>query len=147
MQPLDATRAYLKNYFNSQRTTEVKVLLGEILLNSRNYKEAVEILEPIPNKSESAQIAYQKVTYYRGLEFYNERAFENAIGIFLRSLKNPVDPKTQALTTYWMAEAMYEVRKYGESVENFELFLSMPEAKETDLGNYANYALAYAAFY
>lgn len=144
---LAATRLYLKNYPRSRRNDEVKVLLGEELLNSRNYKEAVEILEPIPNKSESAQIAYQKVTYYRGLEFYNERAFENAIGIFLRSLKNPVDPKTQALTTYWMAEAMYEVRKYGESVENFELFLSMPEAKETDLANYANYALAYAAFY
>ncbi len=144
---LAATRLYLKNYPRSRRNDEVKVLLGEELLNSRNYKEAVEILEPIPNKSESAQIAYQKVTYYRGLEFYNERAFENAIGIFLRSLKNPVDRRTQALTTYWMAEAMYEVRKYGESVENFEAFLSMPEAKETDLANYANYALAYAAFY
>jgi TolA-binding protein len=46
-----------------------------------------------------------------------------------------------------MAEAMYEVRKYGESVENFEKFLAMPESKETSVANYANYALAYAAFY
>jgi TolA-binding protein len=76
----------------------------------------------------SAKIAYQKVTYYRGLEFINERAFENAIGIFLRSLKTPIDPKLTALTTYWMAEAMYEVRKYGESVETFENFLDMPDA-------------------
>ncbi|TSD65974.1 tetratricopeptide repeat protein [Inquilinus sp. KBS0705] len=143
---LDATRLYLKNYPRSARTDEVKILLGEVLLNSHNYKEAVEILEPIPNKSASAQIAYQKVTYYRGLEFYNERAFENAIGIFLRSLKYPIDSKVKALTTYWMAESMYEVRKYGESVENFEAFLDMPEAKETELANYANYALAYAAF-
>jgi TolA-binding protein len=143
---LEATRAYLKNYPNSPRTTEVKVLLGEILLNSRNYKEAVDILEPIPNKTQSAKIAYQKVTYYRGLEFYNERAFENAIGIFLRSLKTPVDGNVKALTIYWMAEAMYEVRKYGESVENFEKFLALPEANETSVANYANYALAYAAF-
>jgi TolA-binding protein len=145
-QALDATRLYLKNYPRSHRTDEVKTLLGEVLLNSKNYKEAVEILEPIPNKSVSAQAAYQKVTYYRGLEFYNERAFENAIGIFLRSLNNPIDTKIQALTTYWMAESMYEVRKYTESVNNFEKFLSMPEAKETDVANYANYALAYAAF-
>ena len=94
----------------------MKTLLGEELLTSRNYKEAVEILEPIPNKSESAKAAYQKVTYYRGLEFYNERAFENAIGIFLRSLKVPVDRKTSPNYVYWMAEAMYEVRKYSESV-------------------------------
>ncbi|MES2426085.1 MAG: tetratricopeptide repeat protein [Bacteroidota bacterium] len=146
-QALDATRAYLKNYPKSIRLTEAKVLLGEVLLNSKNYKEAVEILEPIPNKTRSAQIAYQKVTYYRGLEFYNERAFENGIGIFLRSLKNPIDPNIKALTTYWMAEAMYEVRKYTESVSTFQDFLDMPEAKNTNVYNYSNYALAYAAFY
>lgn len=145
-QALDATRLYLKSYPNSTRSNEVKTLLGEELLNSHNYKEAVEILEPIPNKSASAQAAYQKVTYYRGLEFYNERAFENAIGIFLRSLKNPVDSKIEVMTTYWMAEAMYEVRKYGESVENFEKFLAFDGASETGVYNYANYALAYAAF-
>ena len=145
-QALESTRLYLKNYPQSARTDEVKTLLGEELLNSKNYKEAVDILEPLPNKSASAKLAYQKVTYYRGLEFYNERAFENAIGIFLRSLKVPVDHKTQALTIYWMAEAMYEVRKYGESVQNFERFLDMDEASQTPVYNYANYALAYAAF-
>src|SRR5690606_93218 len=39
-----------------------------------------------------------------------------------------------------------EVRKFGESVQNFEKFLSLPYSKNTDLYNYANYALAYAAF-
>jgi TolA-binding protein len=143
---LNATRLYLKSYPRSGRSNEMKVLLGEELLNSHNYQEAVDILEPIPNKSESARAAYQKVTYFRGLEFYNERAFENAIGIFLRSLKFPIDEKTTALTTYWMAESMYEVRKYDESVENFDAFLNMPAAHETSVYNYANYALAYAAF-
>jgi len=145
-QALDATRLYLKNYPRSPKLNEVKTLLAEELLNSHNYKEAIDILEPLPNKSQSAKEAYQKVTYYRGLEFYNERAFENAIGVFLRSLNNPIDPKITVLTTYWMAEAMYEVRKYGESVETFEKFLDMPEAKATTVYNYANYALAYAAF-
>jgi TolA-binding protein len=50
---LVATRAYLKNYPRAPRTDEVKILLGEALLNSKNYKEAVEILEPIPNKSKA----------------------------------------------------------------------------------------------
>jgi TolA-binding protein len=145
-QALDATRLYLKNYPQSRRTDEVKILLGEELLTSKNYKEAVEILEPIPNKTASARAAYQKVTYYRGLEFYNERAFENGIGIFLRSLKYPSDKKIEALTVYWMAEAMFEVRKYGESVQNFERFMDMDAASETSVYNYANYALAYAAF-
>ena len=52
---IDATmRLYLKNYPKAKRTDEVKILLGEELLNSYNYTEAVDILEPIPNKSPSA---------------------------------------------------------------------------------------------
>src|SRR5690606_3051493 len=44
------------------------------------------------------------------------------------------------------AEAMYEVRKYGEAVASFSKFLGYPVAKKTDVYNYAHYALAYAAF-
>lgn len=145
-QALEAIRLYIKNYPASPKTNDAKILLSEILLSTSNYKEAVDILESITNKNEAAKEAYQKVTYYRGLQFYNERAFENAIGIFLRSLQYQEDDKITALTTYWMAEAMYEVRKYGESVDNFEKFLSMPAAKQTGVYNYANYALGYAAF-
>lgn len=145
-QALAAIRLYIKNYPASPKMNDAKILLSEILLSTSNYKEAVDILESINNKNQAAKEAYQKVTYYRGLEFYNERAFENAIGIFLRSLKYPEDGKIEALTTYWMAESMYEVRKYGESVANFEKFLDMPEAKKTSVYNYAYYALGYAAF-
>lgn len=145
-QALDAIRLYLKNYPRTAKTNDAKVLLGEILLSTSNYKEAVDILESVRIKNDAAKEAYQKVTYYRGLQFYNERAFENAIGIFLRSLKEPVDDRIEALATYWMAESMYEVRKYGESVDNFEKFMDMPAAKKTSVYNYANYALGYAAF-
>src|SRR5690606_4661824 len=97
-------------------------------------------------REEKAEMIYQKVTYYRGMEFYNERAFENSISMFMRSEKVPFDPEMAALATYWKAEAMYEVRKYGEAVDNFSKFLQLPEARNTKVYNYANYALAYSAF-
>jgi TolA-binding protein len=143
---LDAAQEYIKAYPGSKRTDEAKTLLGEILLSTKNYKEAIDILESIPNKNIHAKEAYQKVTYYRGLEFYNERAFPNAISSFLRSNNYPIDAEIEALSTYWMAEAMFEVRKFGESVEKFEYFLTLPAARKTGVYNYANYALAYAAF-
>lgn len=143
---LDAVQQYLKTYPKSKRLDDAKTLLGAILLSTKNYKDAIFILEEIPNKNREAKEAYQKVTYYRGLEFYNERAFQNAISVFMRSNNSAVDDEIEALSTYWLAEAMYEVRKYGESVDNFEKFLSLPAAKQTDVYSYANYALAYAAF-
>lgn len=143
---LDATQQFIKNYPRSPRLDSAKTLLGEILLTTKNYKEAVDVLESIPNKNIEAKAIYQKVAYFRGLEFYNERAFQNSISLFMRSNESAVNDDILSLSTYWLAEAMYEVRKFGESVENFEKFLSLPASRKTDVYNYANYALAYAAF-
>ncbi|MBC7916128.1 MAG: tetratricopeptide repeat protein [Pyrinomonadaceae bacterium] len=143
---LDAVQLFLKTYPRSAKINEAKTLLGQVLLSTKNYKDAVNILETIPNKNEDSRAVYQRVTYYRGLEFYNERAFENSISMFMRSINNPLDSEIHALSTYWLAEAMFEVRKYGESVDQFEQFLDLPAAKNTEVFNYANYALGYSAF-
>lgn len=143
---LESVQLFLKTYPQSTRINEAKTLLGEVLLSTKNYKEAVNILETISKKNEETMAVYQKVTYFRGLEFYNERAFENSISMFMRSQKAGSDPEIKALATYWLAEAMFEVRKYGESVNQFERFLAMPAAAKTEVYNYANYALGYSAF-
>jgi len=145
-QALESTQSFLKQFPRSAKINEAKTLLGEILLTSKNYQAAIDILEPIAKKSPEAEEAYQKVTYFRGLEFYNERAFPNALSMFIRSNTYPDDKEIHALSTYWMAESMYELRKYGEAVKTFEKFLTMPDADKTKVYNFANYALAYAAF-
>ncbi|MBD1428270.1 MULTISPECIES: tetratricopeptide repeat protein [Sphingobacterium] len=143
---LDAVQEYLDTYKNNRRNEEAKTLLAEVLLSTKNYRNAVDVLESFPLTSKEAKAAYQKVTYYRGLEFYNERAFENGISMFMRSEANRYDEEIYALAVYWKAEAMYEVRKYKEAVANFNKFLQLPAARKTDVYHYANYALAYAAF-
>lgn len=143
---LDATQQFIKTYPRSPKLDDAKTLLGEILLTTKNYKDAIDILESIPNKNRQAKEVYQKVTYYRGLEYYNERAFQNGISMFMRSNNSVVDEDVHSLSTYWLAEAMYEVRKFGESVDNFEKFLELPASRSTDVFNFAHYALAYAAF-
>ncbi|GGG87047.1 hypothetical protein GCM10007415_20880 [Parapedobacter pyrenivorans] len=143
---LEAAKEYLDTYPKTSRLEDAKTLYAETLLGTSNYRAAVDILESIKNRGPEADAAYQRVTYYRGLEFYNERAFENSISLFMRSEQYPIDPHITALAAYWKAEAMYEVRKYGEAVQNFSRFLRLPAARNTDVYSYANYALAYAAF-
>ena len=143
---LDATQQFIKTYPNSIKLDSAKTLLGEILLTTKNYKDAVDILESITNRNREANAVYQKVTFYRGLDYYNERAFQNGISMFMRSNKYIEDDEIHSLSTYWLAEAMYEVRKFGESVVNFEKFMELPASRKTDVYNFAHYALAYAAF-
>ena len=130
----------------TQKQERPETLSAQILLGTSNFHAGVSLLESIKDRARETDATYQKATYYRGLEFYNERAFENSISMFMRSEKFPVDAEMAALATYWKAEAMYEVRKYGEAVENFSRFLRLPAARNTEVYNYANYGLAYAAF-
>lgn len=130
----------------AQKAENTETRMAQVLMGSSNFQAGVYLLESFQNRESKADMVYQKITYYRGLEFYNERAFENSISMFMRSEKVPFDPEMAALATYWKAEAMYEVRKYGEAVDNFSRFLQMPAARTTNLYNYANYALAYSAF-
>jgi TolA-binding protein len=143
---LDAVQQFMKTYPSSAKTNEAKTLLAQVLLSTKNYRDAITILESIPNRNAEAKAAYQRVTYFRALEFYNERAFENSISLFMRSVASSTDKEIEALATYWLAEAMFEVRKYGESVAQFEKFLAMPAARQTEVYNFANYALGYSAF-
>jgi len=131
---------------DAENTENVETLLAEVLSGTSNFHAGVAMLESFKNRGREADMIYQKVTYYRGLEFYNERAFENSISLFMRSEKFPIDAEMAALATYWKAEAMYEVRKYREAVDNFSRFLRLPAARNTNVYNYANYGLAYAAF-
>lgn len=143
---LTAVQEYIDSYPNTRRAEEAQTLLAEVLLSTKNYRAAVDVLEDMPKRGPEANAAYQKVTYYRGLEYYNERAFENSISMFMRSEANRYDEEIYALAIYWKAEAMYEVRKFKEAVPNFHKFLQLPAARKTDVYSYANYALAYAAF-
>ncbi len=143
---LDATQEFIRTFPSSKKITEAKILLGQVLLSTKDYQEAVDIMESIPNRNAEARAIYQRVTYYRGLQFYNERAFENGISMLMRSVASKGDLEIEALATYWLAEAMFEVRKFGEAVQQFEKFLTLPAAPNTEVFNYANYAIGYAAY-
>ncbi|MBD1434912.1 tetratricopeptide repeat protein [Sphingobacterium sp. DN00404] len=148
---LEVLQGYIaKKYADSDRDGKkqesAETLSVDVLLGTSNFHAGVSMLESLNKRNHEADVTYQKATYYRALEFYNERAFENSISMFMRSEKFPIDVEMAALATYWKAEAMYEVRKYKEAVENFSRFLRLPVARNTNVYNYANYGLAYAAF-
>lgn len=137
---------YARRTLDKTTPESAQALSIQVLLGTSNFHAGVSMMESLGNRGRETDLTYQKATYYRGLEFYNERAFENSISMFMRSEKYPIDAEMAALATYWKAEAMYEVRKYGEAVENFSRFLSLPDARNTDVYSFAHYALAYAAF-
>lgn len=138
---------YISLYPNSQRNTEAYRYLTEVFMVTRNYRDAINSIEKIEVKTSEILRAYQRVTFYRGLELFNNLAYNQAIDHFNLSLQNGShDRELNARALFWKAEALYRVGEYQTAAENYAQFLrtagafSLPEFKD------AEYNLAYAYF-
>lgn len=143
---LNAFREFLKNYPNSKYADESNELIAGLYLTTRNYKDALAALDNVKVKTTRTKEAYQKVAYYRGVEFYNDGDREKAISMFEKAIVNDVDPTIRAKAMYWKAEALYGQEKYDAAVKQYRIYVFNPASVNTSMYNLANYNLGYAHF-
>lgn len=139
----DVLASFLNKYPNSPSKTEVETLLINSYITSKNYKGALDLLEK--NKF-SNKAAYQKVTFYRGLEFYTDGSYADALAMFKKSIAQPSDAKFSARATFWKGETEYVLDNFNEALLSFKQFVAFPEAKSTPENRNINYNIAYAYF-
>ena len=138
---------YIELYPNSERNSEAYRYLTEVFMVTRNYQDAISSIEKIENKTPSILRAYQRVTFYRGLELFNNLAYNQAIDFFNMSLDNGSHSRElKARALYWKAEALYRVSDYNSSVATYTEFLRTPGAFSLPEFRDAEYNLGYAYF-
>ena len=135
---------YLEKYPDTGYKEEIETLLIDSYITSKNYKEALKLLES--KKSFENKVAYQKVAFYRGLELYNEGDYQEAELLFDGSLKESQDQKYTARATFWKAEADYNLTNYDDALIGFKQFQQQAEASATPEIENINYNLAYTYF-
>ncbi len=143
---VNALKDYVKQYPGTKKTDEANELLAQVYLNTRNYKDALTALENIPNKSLRVAKAYQKVAYYRGVEFFNDRDYQKATDLFTKAIVSNHDESLRALAMYWKAESFYALGRYEDAVKQYRIFIFNPPSVNTPVYNTANYGLGYAHF-
>ncbi|MFN4234149.1 MAG: tetratricopeptide repeat protein [Bacteroidia bacterium] len=143
---IDAFKQYLRDYQSGYRNTIIQSYLISVFLTTKNYKEAISTIEEIKNKTKEMEYAYQKVCYYRGIELYNALSYTQAIVHFDKALSTPLDKNINALSLYWKAEALFQLKKYDESAEHFKKFLFEPGAINFTEFYTANYNLGYCYY-
>ncbi|MDO5980119.1 tetratricopeptide repeat protein [Flavivirga spongiicola] len=135
---------YLDKYPDTSYREEIETLLIDSYITSKNYKEALKLLEG--KKSFENKVAYQKVAFYRGLELYNENNYLEAESLFDQSLKEPRDPKYTARATFWKAEADYNLTNYDDALVGFKQFQQESSSSSTPEIENIDYNLAYTYF-
>jgi TolA-binding protein len=136
--------SYLKAYPNSGYKEEVETLLIDSYITSKNYKEALELLKG--KNSFENKAAYQKVAFFRAVELFNENKYNEALGLFKGSLKEPIDPVFVAKATFWKAETEYNLTNYNDALIGFKQFDGYSESAGLSENENLNYNLAYTYF-
>ena len=136
--------SFIDQYPKNKNSDEIKELLFDSYITSKNYKPAIALLEY--NRSFQNKSVYQKVAFYRAVELYFEGNYQEAILYFTKSLKEPHDAIFTARATYWNAECEYLLSNFERSLKGYKQYLQLPSASETP--EYANstYNLAYNEF-
>ncbi|GAA4768008.1 MULTISPECIES: tetratricopeptide repeat protein [Flavobacterium] len=140
----DVLNGFMTKYPNNPNKTEIEGLLVNSYITSKNYKEALTLLEK--NKSLGAKGAYQKVSFYRGIELFTDGNYKEALAIFKKSIAEQKEAKFSARGTFWKAETEYVLDDFQNALLSFKQFANYPEAKTTDEFKNIDYNIAYCHF-
>ena len=135
---------FLKKYPNNSSRSEVEKLLVDSYISTKNYKEALTLLEK--NRSAENKAAYQKVLFYRGLELYNESNYQEAGKMFKSAISEQKTPEFTARATFWKAETEYVTADFQNALLSYKQFAGLAAAKGTDEYKNINYNIGYTYF-
>ena len=135
---------YLNAYPASEHKSEMESLLIDSFITSKNYEEAMRLLEN--NRNFSDKQAYQKVAYFYGLELFEEAEYYEAIKNFDKALKEPRNQDITAKATYWKAESEYNINRMDDAILGYREFKGMSAAKNTPEYEDLDYNIGYAYF-
>ncbi len=147
---ITALEAYLQANPDGRYAEESNEMLATSLIKTKNYERAYKIMESLPTLNPTMKEAYERVTYYRAVEFFNDKKYEQAIDLCDKSLKFPSIQEFAALATYLRGESYYQQQDYDKALENYQLFnrAMKPYMEEKlDLSEFrSEYNIAYCYF-
>lgn len=144
---IQAFQDFVITYPNSKYTDEAYNYLGKAYLTTKNYKAAIQSYEQIQNITKDIEIAYQRITFFRGIELFKNAQYGNAIINFNKSVNNSQFDKTiKARALYWRAESYYRMSRYNDAIKSYTDFSTTPGSYLLDEYLNLHYNLGYCYF-
>ena len=143
-----AFNTYIEEYPNSARKNEAYDFMLNAFYSTKNYQQAIKTIEKMgKTRNSRVDAAYQRLSYFRGLELFTEQKYTQAISMFDNSLKyRQYDNKISALSYYWKAESNYRINKITEAISQYKEFVNSTASVSLEEYGRAHYNLGYAYF-
>ena len=134
---------FIAKYPSSGHKEEIETLLIDSYVTAKNYKAALALLE---KNKEKDLLAYQKVTFYRGLELFLDKNYDEAERMFSQSMSVNQSLELVNRAKFWKAESLYNIRQYDKAQQLYESFKATPGVSNLKEFKNIDYALGYVYF-
>lgn len=143
---IKAFQTYIEEFPQSSGSNEARRCLAQLYGNTQNYRDAIEMIEQMDQRTTQINKAYQKLCLNRAIECFNESKMNDAVIYLDKSLTQAHSNELTSAAYYLKAEAYYQMGEYELSVQNLNTFYSVPDADKSPYASQADYAMGYNLF-
>ena len=142
--------SYVMNEFDeyhlSKYKLEVKRLMINMFQSTNQYQQAFDFLKNnyLPKQEEKQTL--QRLSYYIGVQHYNNANYNNALLKFEFASKYPENKEIDVMCLYWLSDCYYQLKDYTKAINYYTEFISTPSNSLMDKVSVSKYNLAYAYF-
>lgn len=134
---------YLVKYPKSVHKAEVQEILSSLYFTTRNYKDALTLIEKIPDRTPLMNQAYQRIVINRGIEVFNTGNMKTAANYFQKAAKINALPKYTTDAYYLYAESRYRMGDYDAAGKTLDRFMVSSNATTSPYYRQALYTHGY----
>ncbi len=141
---LPALKDFVSRYPAGKYTPEAKDLLVNVLANTSNYKEALELYTTLTNLSENTKKQYPKILYNRAQQLINDKQNAAAESLLDKALAAPYNENVKPAVLFWKGELAYNKDQFDDAVDYYNQYLQNSVTNGDVNENNARYNLAYS---
>lgn len=135
--------SYLKQYPNTKHKTEVQEILTDLYCSTNNYKDAIRLLEQIPQRNAALEQAYQRAVLNRGIELCNSGKTDEGVEMYAKAVRINAVPRITADANYLLGEEQYRAGQYDQAEKSMNKLLLSSYSKTSPYANDARYTYGY----
>jgi len=141
---LNELKIFLTAYPKSTYADEAKELLVNVLANTNNYKDALNLVDSIKSPSESVKRVYPKILYGRAVELINDQQIDQAGDLLNQAMATQYNEQQLPYINFWKGEVAYRLNEFDSAVYYISAYMRNPVSYGEVNPTNARYTLGYS---
>ena len=113
---LNELKDFIVAYPKSEYTDEAKDLLVNVLANTNNYKEALELVGNMRVRAESVKRVYPKILYGRAVELVNDQQIVQAEILLNEIFESDYNSAQLPFAYFWKGEIAFRTNEFDSAI-------------------------------